>query len=123
MLNSWNLSGDTYSFEQISHNDFVQKVLMSEKPVIVEFTVDWCGPCLQMKDTLRSLSKEFIGRIKFYSMEVKRNDGLSKQYDVYLLPTLVFFRNGAKVDFLSGTNSYGSINKKLLSLLTIKKKK
>lgn len=73
---------------------FAVDVLQSAKPVIVDFTAAWCGPCQSLKPALKDLAQEYGEEVDFRVVDVDTNPGLSKQYNVRGIPTLLYFHGG-----------------------------
>ena len=73
---------------------FAVDVLQSVKPVIVDFTAEWCGPCKGLKPVLRDLASEYGEEVEFVAVDADSNPALCKQYEIRSLPTLMFFRGG-----------------------------
>ena len=74
---------------------FENEVLKSDKPVLVDFNADWCGPCQMLKPTIEQLSDE-RDDVKFVSVNIDENDDLAYDYNVSSIPCLVLFRNGTE---------------------------
>ena len=74
---------------------FENEVLKSDKPVLVDFNADWCGPCQMLKPTIEQLSDE-RDDVKFVSVNIDENDDLAYDYNVSSIPCLVLFRDGAE---------------------------
>ena len=74
---------------------FENEVLKSDKPVLVDFNADWCGPCQMLKPTIEQLSDE-RDDVKFVSVNIDENDDLAYDYNVSSIPGLVLFRDGAE---------------------------
>ena len=75
---------------------FENEVLKSDKPVLVDFNADWCGPCQMLKPTIEQLSDERED-IKFVSVNIDENDDLAYDYNISSIPCLVLFKDGAEV--------------------------
>lgn len=73
---------------------FAVDVLQSTKPVIVDFTAAWCGPCQSLKPALIDLAKEYGEEVDFRVVDVDTNPELSQRYNVRGIPTLLCFRGG-----------------------------
>jgi len=76
--------------------NFEKEVLKSEKPVLVDFNADWCGPCQMMKPIVEEFA-ENNPDVKVVSVNVDDEDALSETYGVATIPCLVVFRDGAEV--------------------------
>ena len=78
---------------KISSENFEKEVLSSEKPVVVDFYADWCGPCKMMLPIIDELASENT-HIKVGKVNVDDNQQLAVKYDVMTIPTIMIFKNG-----------------------------
>ncbi|GAP11560.1 thioredoxin [Bellilinea caldifistulae] len=88
--------------ETISEEEFEQRVLGTEKPVLVEFGAVWCGPCKRLEPELARLSQEWGDRLEILSVDVDEASDLAMQFMVLSVPTLILFQNGEAVKRMSG---------------------
>jgi len=82
---------------EVTDRTFIEEVLQSEVPVLVDFWASWCLPCKAIESVLEELGKEYRGRVKICRMNVDRNKYTAKNFDISGLPTFVIFRNGELV--------------------------
>lgn len=82
-----------------------QEVIASEKPVLVDFFAEWCGPCKMMSPILSELKSLLGERATVIKVDVDRNPGAAEAYGVRGVPTLVLFKNGQPVWRRSGVMS------------------
>lgn len=87
----------------INKDDF-QKIIDSNELVLVDFFANWCMPCKRMTPILEKLSQK-IEYVSFCKVDVDENEELAKQFNIYSIPTLLFFKDGKHIDTLSGLNT------------------
>ena len=79
---------------KLSTENFEKEVLKSEKPVLVDFYADWCGPCNAMAPVIEELATELDGKAKVGKINVDENSDIAVEYNVMSIPTLIIFKNG-----------------------------
>ena len=87
---------------KLSTENFEKEVLKSEKPVLVDFYADWCGPCNAMAPVIEELAKELEGKVKVGKINVDENPDIAVGYNVMSIPTLIVFKNGKEEKRLVG---------------------
>lgn len=83
--------------QTVTERDFEQQVLMSEVPVLIEFSAEWCGPCKVIAPDLEALSRELEGKAKILKIDIDRSPMLARQMGVQSVPTFVVFNEGRPV--------------------------
>ena len=74
--------------------NFQQEVLESDVPVLVDFTATWCGPCKQLVPMLEKAAEDYVGKVKFGSLDVDENRETASKYMVRSIPTLLVIKDG-----------------------------
>ena len=87
---------------ELLSNPILEEVLKSEKPVLVDFYADWCGPCNAMAPVIEELAKELEGKVKVGKINVDENPDIAVEYNVMSIPTLIVFKNGKEEKRLVG---------------------
>ncbi|MER7106703.1 thioredoxin [Streptomyces sp. NPDC000229] len=87
---------------EVTDADFDTEVLSADRPVLVEFTADWCGPCRQLAPVLSAVAAEEADCLKVVQIDVDRNPGVTARYAVLSMPTLMVFRAGEPVKSMVG---------------------
>ena len=87
---------------KLSSENFEKEVLKSEKPVLVDFYADWCGPCNAMAPVIEELATELDGKAKVGKINVDDNPDIAVEYNVMSIPTLIIFKNGKEEKRLVG---------------------
>ena len=86
------------SSEQIKHvsdASFTSDVLESDKPVLVDYWAEWCGPCKMIAPALDELAQTYEGRIQIAKVNVDENREIPAKYGIRGIPTLMIFKGGA----------------------------
>lgn len=78
----------------VSDQDFATEVLKSSEPVVVDFFAEWCGPCKAMAPALEQVATELQGKVKVVKVDVDQSPGITQQYRIQAMPTLMLFKDG-----------------------------
>ena len=91
--------------------NFNEEVLQADKPVLVDFYADWCGPCKMMAPVVDQLAAELDGVAYVGKLNVDENDDIAMKYSVMTIPTLMVFKNGAPAGKLIGVQPKDAVAK------------
>jgi thioredoxin 1 len=80
-----------------SDDDFGEKVLQSDKPVMVDFYADWCGPCKMAAPIIDELSDEYEGKAVIGKLNVDENNKTAGELGVMSIPTVILFKDGKEL--------------------------
>ena len=97
----------------LNESNFDRELTQDDKPMIVDFWAEWCGPCKMIAPLLDEIAREKAGAVKVAKVNVDDNQSLSFKYNIRAIPALLFFKNGQLRDQVNGVTS----KKDLLSRL------
>ncbi|MFF2611749.1 thioredoxin [Kitasatospora sp. NPDC058046] len=86
----------------VTDETFAADVLQSDKPVLVDFWADWCGPCRQIAPVLEQIAAEHSDKITIAKLDADANPETTLKYSVLSLPTLHLFKGGQVIQTITG---------------------
>ena len=99
--------------EVFTSDNFQEKVLNSDKPVLVDFWAEWCGPCRMIGPLVEEMHGEYAGKAVRGKLNVDENGDIAANYGIRSIPTLLVFKGGEVVDKIVGAVPKGNIASKL----------
>ncbi len=97
----------------LTADNFEKEVTKSDKPVLVDFWAEWCGPCKMVAPILDELAAEYDGKVRIGKVNIDEHQKLAIDYHINSIPTLLFFKNGQVVDQVVGLKSKKDFKTKL----------
>jgi thioredoxin 1 len=102
---------------EATDGNFNDLVLNSDKPVIVDFWAEWCGPCRMVGPIVEEVGVDYEGKAVVAKVDVDSNPGITAKYGIRNIPTILFFKNGEVADKQVGAVPKSTIVAKLDALL------
>lgn len=109
--------------KHITLSNFEEEVKLSKLPVVLDFYASWCGPCQMMGPIFEKISKVYDKKINFAKVDTQDDEGLSFEFGVQGIPTLVFISEGKEIMRVVGYLNENSLKEKLEEFLKKLKKK
>jgi thioredoxin 1 len=97
--------------KQITDTTFQTDVLGSDKPVLVDFWAEWCGPCRMIAPSVEAVAEQFEGKAGVFKMNVDENMTVPNQFGIRGIPTLILFKGGQEQERIVGAVTREAIAK------------
>jgi thioredoxin 2 len=98
---------------ELTDSTFVRFISNATKPVMVDFFSPTCGPCRMLSPVIDNMARQFAGRVIIAKMDTTKNANITAQFRIRGVPTLIFFKNGEKMDQLAGAIPEETLARKL----------
>jgi thioredoxin 1 len=107
------MESETATMNAVTESTFEQEVLKSDKPVIVDFWAEWCGPCHAVSPILEKIAEERSGELRVVKVNIDEEQGLANRYGVQSIPAMILFRDGTPAAATIGAQPKSAIERAL----------
>jgi len=104
---------------EITDQNFEELVIKADKPAVIDFWAEWCGPCRMISPIISEMSDEYGTRAIIGKVDVDSNPGIASKYGIRNIPTVLFIKNGEVVDKQVGAVQKSVLTEKLDALFRI----
>ncbi|MFE6555100.1 thioredoxin [Streptomyces sp. NPDC057746] len=105
------------NLRDVTDETFAEEVLASDKPILVDFWAEWCGPCRLVAPVLEQLAAEHRDKIEIVQLNVDLSPRTAERYDIRSIPTLNVYRDGKVVKTVIGAQPKGILERDLREFL------
>lgn len=98
-------------------NENYQELIEGDKPVVIDFWAEWCGPCRMITPIIEELANEYEGQVAIGKCNVDENNDIAVKYSVRSIPTVIFIKGGEVVDKQVGSAGKDVFKNKVEGLL------
>ena len=95
--------------KKVTTDTFRKDVIESDKPVVVDFWAEWCGPCKKLSPILEEVAEELDGQVTVAKVNVDEERNLGAMFQIMSIPNVLIFKHGEKVDEFVGLRSKDDI--------------
>lgn len=103
--------------QEVTDSNFDELVMKSDKPVLVDFWAEWCGPCRMVGPIIEEISNEYSGKALVLKCDVDSNPGVASKFGIRNIPTVLYFKDGKIADKQVGAVPKNTFVAKLTALL------
>lgn len=101
----------------LTDRNFESETTNTRLPAIIMFYADWCGKCAMMKPVFEDIEKKYLGKIKFYEVEIDESPDTAARYETDIVPTFLFIKNQTHLATLQGIIPQATFEQRIQKLL------
>jgi thioredoxin 1 len=101
----------------VTDETFETEVLQSDKPVVVDYWAEWCGPCRMVAPVLEEIASEHSDKIEVVKLNIDENPKVAQRYQIMAIPTMSVFQNGEVVKQIVGAKPKAALLRELAEFI------
>ena len=105
--------------KEVNEGTFEQVVLQSEKPVLVDFWAEWCGPCRALAPIVEAVAEEYAKSARVVKLNVDESPTVTQRYGIQGIPTLILFQEGKEKERMVGVVGRDKISRTIEGILSV----
>ncbi|CAH8491419.1 unnamed protein product [Schistosoma turkestanicum] len=98
-------------------DDFTNRVLKNQAPVLIDFHAKWCGPCKILGPRLENVMKSYMNSVLLAKVDIDHLDSIAVKYKVSVVPTIISMKNGKEIERFEGAKEEEFIRRKIETML------
>ncbi|OGW36840.1 MAG: thioredoxin [Nitrospirae bacterium RBG_13_39_12] len=102
---------------EVTSSNWDNEVIKARGLVMIDFWAAWCGPCRIISPTVEELAREYTGKVKVLKLNTDENSDIASKYKIMGIPTIMFFKDGTKIDQIVGVVPKQHLKAKIDSFL------
>jgi thioredoxin 1 len=102
---------------EVTSSNWDNEVIKAQGLIMIDFWAAWCSPCRMISPTVEELAKEYSGKVKVLKLNTDENSEIASMYKIMGIPTIMFFKDGIKIDQIVGVVPKQHIKAKIDSFL------
>lgn len=99
--------------KSLNKSEFMEEVLNSELPVVVDFYADWCGPCKQVAPVIEALADKWDGKVRFFKVDTEVQTEIARAYNISSIPAVLRFEQGKVTNWSLGAKPAHLVEKEM----------
>ena len=101
----------------LTQASFAEEIAVADKPVVVDFWAEWCGPCKKLAPILDEIATENADKISIAKVNIDDHPDLARQFDIMQIPTMIVFKDGQPVHRIMGASGKAGMLENLSEFL------
>ncbi len=101
----------------VTDDSFISDVLQSEKPVLVDFWAEWCGPCKMVAPVLDEIARDHGDKLTIAKLDIDANPQTQREYQVMSIPTMILFQGGRPAKQIVGAKGKAALLRELADVI------